>query len=151
MTVKFEAWCELSHPAGVFTNTASPCWLEEGDILFFLPFLPLVFLVLGVIRSDQIRVDQVRHALFYLKIQILTMSSKKLRFHYSVIPRNEKEESLCDATKGSDASPGFVTGPRAGWDAFCPPYLSSLQTHEGSNNVLEHSFEECCKQRANKC
>lgn len=101
--------------------------------------------------SDQIRSDQVRHALVYLKIQILTMSSKKSRFHYSVIPRNEKEVSLCDVTKGSDASPGFVTGPRAGWDAFCPPYLSSLQTHEGSNNVLEHSFEECCKQRANKC
>lgn len=58
---------------------------------FSCRFFPLCFLSLE--WSDQIRSGQVRfrHALVYLKIQILTMSSKKSRFHYSVIPRKNRK------------------------------------------------------------
>lgn len=42
---------QLSHPAGLLTNTAAPCWLEEGGSLA----ASLVFLLLKVIRPGQIR------------------------------------------------------------------------------------------------
>lgn len=80
MTVKFATWCQLSRPAGVSTETASPCRLgEEGH----------GFVALSLVCSDQIGSDVLS---FIFKIPTLPRS----RDSPPSFPETKSEASLCD-------------------------------------------------------